>query len=718
MRSNYKIIGKHTRKLIQPLTILFVIFIMSGCATLGGPAAKLAKQDDEIFSKPMRPAKIIEVDEPVDDSDLLAVTNQNNDNAGTIKSRSTPTLSIEQKANIANDVVIPKLDSAKMISRLSFNNMSVSAFINEIFGNQLGLSFVIEPKVANASDLVTMRLASEVNQQALYKIATQTLAPYGVTTSLNENIIVFAFSENASAQDTPLLVSGRALPEVPFTNRPLFYAYPVKSVNARNILGYINQLFNSNELTTQHDVFSNSLIFQGQKAKIEQAVAAAKLFDRPEMSGMYSVILEPQISDVKTLSSNLEKVLKTEGFNVGIADQPGVAIRLLPLESVNQLIVFAKSREVLTHIENWADKIEVEKQSEIEDGLFFYPVQRTLASHIVGVLGQLGVANYSAPSGESDSQDGANRSLSRPINNPQRNNVGQSNSGQNGNYTVDEQLNTILFSGSGKQWQKALPIIKKLDKPAPSVMVEVILVEVQLNDSEETGVEWLANSSLGDFDLSFGTLGSLGLKGSGLNLFGLDNAGNTRAAINAFYKNDRANIRSRPRIMVKSGGEASIDVGNEIPVVTSTSQSTTDSNAPNIQNVQYRKTGVILDIKPTVHASGFVDIEINQELSEATESTSAGNPVILNRSISTTVTLRDGGSVLIGGLISSTSSEGSQGVQILGRLPLIGKLFRSDNNAQDRTELMIMIIPYILDTPGEAEALTDELQMQRIQSFN
>jgi general secretion pathway protein D len=562
-----------------------------------------------------------------------------------------------------------------------------------------------------------MRLASEVNQQALYKIATRTLAPYGVTTSMNDDIIVFSFSENASAQDTPLLVSGRALPEVPFTNRPLFYAYPLKAVDARVVLNYINQLFKSNELTTEHDAFSNSLVFQGQKAKIEQAVAAVQLFDRPEMSGMFSIILEPRISDVKTFSSNLEKILKTEGFNVGIADRIGLAIRILPLESSNQVIVFAKSREILDHIERWANKIEVQKQNEIENGLFFYRVQRTLASHIVGVLSQLGVANYSAPSDESNSQQGANRSLSRPTENSQVN-AGESSGAMNGNYTVDKQLNTILFSGSGKQWQKVLPVIKKLDKHSPSVMVEVILVEVQLNDSEETGVEWLANSSLDDFDLSFGTLGSLGLKGSGLNLFGLDNAGNTRAAINAFYKNDRANIRSRPRIMVKSGGQASIDVGNEIPVITSTSQSTTDSNAPNIQNVQYRKTGVILDIKPTVHASGFVDIEINQALSEATESSSAGNPVILNRSISTTVTLRDGGSVLIGGLISSTSSEGSQGVPILGRLPLIGKLFRTDNNAQDRTELMIMIIPYILETPGEAEALTDELQMQRIQSFN
>ena len=93
---------------------------------------------------------------------------------------------------------------------------------------------------------------------------------------------------------------------------------------------------------------------------------------------------------------------------------------------------------------------------------------------------------------------------------------------------------------------------------------------------------------------------------------------------NAFYQSDRANIRSRPRLMVKSGQQARIDVGNEIPFITSTSQSTENPDAPVIQTVSYRKTGVIMQIEPVVHSSGYVDIRITQELSEAQQtSTSA-----------------------------------------------------------------------------------------------
>ena len=118
--------------------------------------------------------------------------------------------------------------------------------------------------------------------------------------------------------------------------------------------------------------------------------------------------------------------------------------------------------------------------------------------------------------------------------------------------------------------------------------------------------------------------------------------------------------------MVKSGGSASIDVGNEIPVITSNSQSAENSNAPILQTISYRKTGILLDIEPTVHASGFVEINLSQELSEATATSSSNidSPTILNRKLNTTVTLQDGGSVLIGGShFSDDQVKGIRGYQ-------------------------------------------------------
>ena len=600
------------------------------------------------------------------------------------------------------------------ISRLAFNNMPVSAFINEVFGNQLGLNYVVEPSIKNTPDLVTMRITSQIDQKALYRLATQTLKSYGVTTSFADDVLTFSFSEDASGGDVPLIVSGKALPEVPNSSRPVFYIYPLTSVTTPTVRSWINQLFPKNKLNIKEDIVRNAIILEGNTRLVNQAIAAVKLFDRPSLKGMFSRIIRPTLSNVTDFSKHLEQILLSEGYSVRTTAGTA-AIRLLALESTGQLIVFTKSPEILEHVLDWARTLETEKHNTVEEGLFSYQIQSTQATHIVNILNSLGVANYYASSPQTSGGNSAGRTQSSPtINQPSANNPQAK-----GRYAVDEQLNTILYSGSGKDWLQVLPVIKRLDKAAPSVMVEVILAEVQLNDNENFGIEWLRNTTSGDYAIDFGTIGGLGLGKTGFTLE-LNNAGSTRAVLNAFYKNEKANIRSRPRIMVKSGGEASIDVGNEIPVITSNSQSTDDANAPVIQNISYRKTGVILEIKPTVHASGFVDIDISQELSEATATSSSNidSPTILNRKISTTVTLRDGGSVLLGGLISSTSSVGEQGVPVLGRLPLLGNLFSTDTNRQDRTELMVMIIPYVLNSPEEAENLTDELQRARIESLS
>ncbi|GGO63627.1 type II and III secretion system protein [Bowmanella pacifica] len=688
------------------LTILIASSLAS-CASMKGPAYQMAQNDDKIFSQPLRTPKVL----PEDASTTLTESGQPTSIG--IEVLKAPTLSVEQAAKEATDVVIPGL-SDNNVSRLSFNNMPVGAFINEVFGNQLGLNFIIEPNIKNTPDLVTMRVTQAISEKDLYSLATQTLRSYGVTTYIRDKVLVFDFSEDASSGEVPLLVSGRALPEVPSSSRPIFYIYPLAAVSTPMVRSWLSQMFPKKELEIKEDSSRNALIFIGNRKVVEQALAATELLDKPSMSGMHSRVIRPNLSTATDLANNLEKVLSAQGYSV--RQTAGIsAIRLLPLDSVGQLVVFAQSDAVLRHIIEWAETLEKERHSNIEEGLFSYQVQSTQALHLVNILNSLGVANYNATNTTSNTSQSPKNvtSSADSIGGPQSGNT-------KGRYAVDDQLNTILYSGSGKDWLQVLPVIKSLDRPAPSVMVEIVLAEVSLTDSEQTGIEWITDLAIGGLSGSIGTREGLGLKSSGMNI-SLNSAGATRAVLNAFYKNNKANIRSRPRIMVKSGGEASIDVGNEIPVLTRSSQSTDNPDAAIISNISYRKTGVLLDVKPTVHASGFVDIEINQELSEAVSSEDGGDsdtPTILNRSLSTTVTLRDGGSVLLGGLISSNTSRNQQGVPILGKLPLLGKLFSTDAEEQIRTELMIMIIPYILSSPDEAEALTDELQRARIDSVS
>ena len=117
-----------------------------------------------------------------------------------------------------------------------------------------------------------------------------------------------------------------------------------------------------------------------------------------------------------------------------------------------------------------------------------------------------------------------------------------------------------------------------------------------------------------------------------------------------------------------------------------------------------------MKITPIVYSSGYVEIEINQELSEAqtTKSSSIQSPTIFNRRLATTVTLKDGGSVLLGGLISETQSKGNSGVPGFGAIPLLGRIFRGDVSSTDRTELVMMIVPYIIENPEEATQISEQ----------
>ena len=286
-----------------------------------------------------------------------------------------------------------------------------------------------------------------------------------------------------------------------------------------------------------------------------------------------------------------------------------------------------------------------------------------------------------------------------------------------GRIVVDRNRNMLLFRGSGKEWAEIRRVIERLDRAVPSVLIEVLIAGVTLADEERTGFEFLIRGAIGSRGLTAGTIGGLGIAAGGLS-FALEGTGSDRAAVlNLFYKDDRVVIRSRPRLLVKSGETASIDVGNEIPVVTRTTDSdqVVEGTTNVLREISYRKTGVQLEIKPLVQANGLVDLAISQQLSEALPSADtslAGSPTILNRRISTSLTLRDGGSLLMGGLISGNQSGGTTGVPVLGQLPLVGHLFRTDAVQEDRTELMIMVTPYVIADHEEGWELTRRIREQ------
>ncbi|WP_144822302.1 secretin N-terminal domain-containing protein [Marinobacter piscensis] len=606
---------------------------------------------------------------------------------------------------------------------LELNDLPLPVFINEVFGEKLGLSFSLAPSLADKTDLVTLRLSTPLEPSALFRTARSVLADYGVAMEQKEGLWVFSPAENVSTQGVPLLVSGEALPDVPASHRPVFQVIPLHVVGNTQIRSVVSSLFKGGKLEITDDPVRNAIILKGDRQTVAEAAQAVTFFDRPMLQGRNSVVLRPVYRDVGSLAAALQDILAAEGFAVGRPGGTGVSMSILPLPELGSIVVLGRSREILSHARQWAEKLDQDFQREIESGMFTYEVQNTSAEELASLLSQLyggSELSGSSRSRSGESNTGGDNSSEQGGSTNERKVTGSGSTAEvaGGRLVVDKNRNVLIFRGSGADWLKLRDIAVELDKQVPSVLMEVVLAEVTLNDNQGMGVEWLARNSVGDLSGTLETLGGLGIGGRGFS-YTLNSAGQTRAVLNAFYDSNQAVIRSSPKIMVKSGETATIEVGNEIPVLTSTRQSDTqtDGDTDVLQQFQYRKTGVDLTVEPIVQASGLVDIRIRQSLSE-TQDTSGGDsflPTILNRAVETSLTLRDGGSVVLGGLISKTNSQGEQGVPWLGKLPLLGPLFRTDSDSTSTTELMVMVVPYVVRNDEEARNVS-ELLRERIQN--
>ncbi len=586
--------------------------------------------------------------------------------------------------------------------RVSFHDVPLVPFINEVFGEQLGMSFSISPGLSEKTDLVTLRLTEPVPPSQLFFTARRVLQDYGIAVGEQEGVLTFAPTQEIGTDDIPLLISGRALPEVPPTHRTIFQFVTLNVLRTVQVTRWLRQIFTGNDLGIAENPDRNSLLLKGDLTTIAQAIEMIEVLDQPALRGRNGVIIEPQFLDAAAMANDITILMEAEGYKVG-GGGGFTSTMLIPLESVNKLVAFATDPQILSHVEQWARTLDAEQQQQLEDAVFTYQVLHTQAEEMTETLN--GILGISTGGGErlsnlaDEGGDGeARRSGSR-----------------SGRIVVDKNRNMLLFRGSGKEWGELLAVIKELDRPVPSVLIELLIAEVTLSDEERSGVEWMFRSTLGDGrSLSGGTLGRLGLQDKAFSLT-LDSAGQTRAMLNFFYDDKRVMIRSRPRLLVKSGETATLEAGNEIPVVVQQSDSDTQLGGSTnvLQQVSYRKTGVILEIEPIVQANGLVDLSISQELSEArpADATSlAGTPTILNRSISTSLTLRDGGSLVMGGLISNTGSTGQAGIPGFGRIPGLGRLFRSENFLEDRTELLIMVIPYVVADFEEGQELTERIK--------
>lgn len=610
---------------------------------------------------------------------------------------------------------------------VGLESVPLPTFVNEVFGNLLGLNFQIDPALESKRDLVTLRVSEPQRPVDFYRLAVQVLRTYGVSVRYEDGLVRVYPSATGRSDEPPLVLSGRTLPDVPISHRPIFQLVELHSVRIADVNQWLRTAFKMEGLDIQDDPNRNAVVLYGKPDLVAQAVAAIRVLDRPFMRGRVSTRLEPAFVSAEELARQLVDVLVAEGYGALVHTRQGTiqgsTIIVLPIPSANTLLIFAADTALLDHAVEWARTIDRPNPVAGGESLFYYLVRNTRAEEIERTLsGVRGAAHDRGPVRTARS--------SVDVNAPGASREAEGTAAAvaaglgTGRLLVDEPRNALIFQGPAAEWERLLPLVKQMDRAARQVMIEVTIAEVTLDDTEEFGVAWLAKHGFDRFSgrITSGQLGAAPFGSSGLNYL-LDVAGETRVALNALATQNRVSVLSNPKLLVKSGEEASIDVSTEIPVLSSTTaaEQQTGGTSNILQTVEYRRTGVILNVRPVVYSDNRVDLEIRQEASNTLgilPGTEIPSPSFFNRSVSTSLTLRDGSSILIGGMMQEQRSAGNSGIPWLKNIPLLGHLFKTSNENKSKTELVVMIVPYIVESDTQAlevtRAVTDRLQTLQI----
>ena len=281
------------------------------------------------------------------------------------------------------------------------------------------------------------------------------------------------------------------------------------------------------------------------------------------------------------------------------------------------------------------------------------------------------------------------------------NNDGTTTAEISGNLTVDKATNSLLFYGTASEAQKVRAVLDQIDIPYEQVSLEAQVMSINKTDSKNLGIEWewsKAPQSYEEYTAEKITRASSFNKGTtgGIISFGRSPDGLPyefyyAAKINALINNGKANILSKPKITTINGKEATINIGGEVPIPTLTVSDNTTTTT-----YEYKETGIILKYTPRVNDDGYITAKIHTEVSTPTYDADAKAYRFNKRSADTQVRLKDGETMVIGGLIGSDESKVMSKIPFLGDLPILGRFFSNVNNSKNESEVIIFVTARIV----------------------
>ncbi len=645
---------------------------------------------------------------------------------------------------------------------LKFDNADIYEVIQVVLGEVLKLDYVIDPTVQGR---VTLKSTGAISMADIYSTLETALAASNISI-VRQGKIYKVLRENNAVRDTGI---GQGVGPA----SSVMQIIPLQFVQANQLANTLRGFVGAQAAIT-NDPSNRYLIVVDRAANVEKIVEMVKTLDSDYVSQVQIKLFPLAHSEAADVAKELDAIFKTSGiFNKAGTDANKTYF--LPVARMNAVMVAAANPALLQSAEQWIKTLDAEPRNGLGSFVHVYPVANGNAANLASLVTQIfggsaptqnnansGASGLPSASGTafggstgatgsntgvtgaatSGTNNQNNSSAARTIergNTPSQGTTGTA-PGLGGSVQViaDNETNTLVVRASPQDYQQVRKVLERLDSSPRQVLVQVMVAEVTLTDALQYGVEWWIKSALSTGGKSWP--GFLGLDGpiktgnsvvtsavgatpsvtgtsSGLNYAVFGSAGQVIGLLNVLGSDTNVNVLSTPHVLASDGKIAKIEVGREIPIVTQTVSTPTSSllgnSATTSNSVQYRPTGILLEVKPSITSTGRVTLSISQEVSSLGPNVAAGGaeyPSFQKRKVTTDATIEDGKTIMLAGLIEERGDNTINGIPMLKDIPVVGGLFGNTSKNKTKTELLITITPYLVNNREEADRLAGSFQ--------
>ena len=636
---------------------------------------------------------------------------------------------------------------------LNFNEAELPELTKVILGDTLQVAYLYDPRVQGR---VTVSTGGPVSRQQLLMILEGVL-------NMNQGALIaegdrYRIVPKSEATQESFLSFDYVRERRDMGAGYGVSAFPLKYASSETMLRMLNSVGAQPE-NVPATVHKDLLIIRGTGQQRQSLLDIARSFDVDWMKGQSGGIFPLRNASVDEVVKELKQVFQAEGVGKGL-------VRFEPVKRMNAILVLTQKVNLLDRVESWISRLD--RVGGEGDNYYVYRVENGRAADLAAVLKATFAAggttvkatetkdvtpDSSASMSESigaasSLTDGANSPFStaprtsgldtaQPIPTPSpTSTVAEASNGDPAplatsslsddknpqssiRIVADERNNKLMIKANAHDYRQILNVLQKIDQPPLQVLINATLAEVTLNDRLQYGVQFfLQKTSGGQGLLGFtnGTSINIAPAVPGLNFVIGAIANDPKVIIDALANETAVRVVSSPSVVVLHNQSATLQVGDEVPISTRQATSVINPDAPLVNEITFRNTGVILKVTPRISSNGLVSMEIQQEISAVSNSTSAGDqatltPTISQRRISSTIAVQSGQMVVLGGLMSERMSQEKSGIPLVNKIPYLGDVLGNNTNkAKTKTELVVFLRPIVIRDPEDAARVAESVR--------